>query len=238
MRPGDQESVRGAATPEWSGAYGEREEIARRRRAMPAKLAMLGLTAASRDARVLDMCCGHGEALDSMYALGFRDLTGVDLNLQESLRNDARFRLVGANALSTGLPGGCFDWVLCIHALHHFASSDGVDAFLREADRLLKTGGRLGIVDFPCSLPVRAAFWFFRQGRFLWTPYLKRFGVLIREEWPFLDGYLRQWPETRRLLLGGRFHVVSVRRTMFYFHIQLRKPRVDQTSNDGTQVPS
>jgi hypothetical protein len=34
--------------------------------AMPAKLRRLGLHLGNREERILDLCCGHGEALDAL----------------------------------------------------------------------------------------------------------------------------------------------------------------------------
>jgi hypothetical protein len=92
---------------------------------------------------------------------------------------------------------------------------------------MLAPGGHLGIVDFSPSPQIRLAFRFFRQNRFLWTSYLRYFHTLIREEWPFLKDYFREWPETRRRLWRGAFDVVSCRRTLFYFHLNLQRKSDD-----------
>jgi ubiquinone/menaquinone biosynthesis C-methylase UbiE len=211
-------------TDVWHAAYGAEAEIRRRRGALPAKLRRLGIDAAPRDAAILDLCCGHGETLDSLHALGFSRLDGLDLRIDDRLARDRRFRTLAGDALSPTYADRSFDWVLNIHSLHHFASADRVAQFLEQSWRVLKPGGRLGIVDFPASPQIRMAFWFFRQNRFLWTPYLQSFGRMIQEEWSFLKDYLPQWPEVRRLLLHGRFQVERRQRGLFYFYLTLRKP--------------
>jgi ubiquinone/menaquinone biosynthesis C-methylase UbiE len=117
------------------------------------------------------------------------------------------------------------DWILIVHALHHLGPIEQTRAVLKECFRALKPGGRLAIVDFPNSLQIRLAFWFFRQNVGLVTPYLKYFGKLIQEEWSFLEGYLREWEQIRGLLHNGQFEVSRFRQDLFYFYLTLEKPR-------------
>ena len=214
----------------WHAAYGAEPEIRRRRRALPAKLRRLGVTAnplrgcPARDAAVLDLCCGHGETLDCLSDLGFRRLHGLDLRIDDRLARDARFETAAGNALAPPYADASFDWALNLHSLHHFASAGNVARFLEACYRVLKPGGRLGIIDFFASPQIRMAFWFFRQNRFFWTPYLRSFGQVVREEWPFLKHYLPQWPQVRRLLLDGQFQVERRQSRLFYFYLTLRKP--------------
>jgi hypothetical protein len=83
-------------------------------------------------------------------------------------------------------------------------------------------------VDFPSSLQIRLAFWFFRQNVGLWTPYLRNFGKLIQEEWGFLREYLDDWKAVERLLQQGPFEIESHRRGLFYYYRTLRKPITDE----------
>ena len=208
----------------WKELYLADVQRERRMRAMPAKMARLGLKGVSRDAKILDLCCGSGETLVTLYEMGFRDLSGVDLTIPDDVIHDTRFNIGRGDALDTRLPANQYDWVLNVHAMHHFASARSVDRFLEEACRLLKPGGKLGIIDFSNTPQIRLAFWFFRQNVGLITPYLKYFGKLIQEEWYFLEEYLRQWPQIRSILRNDRFRIISQRRTLFYFYLVLQKP--------------
>jgi ubiquinone/menaquinone biosynthesis C-methylase UbiE len=216
----------------WRAVYLDEKQQRRRLAAMRDKFQLLGLDKLSRDAKVLDLCCGAGEALVALSEMGFQDLSGIDISVPKPLKDDSRFEVFEGNALATGLPGGQYDLVLNIHSMHHFASAENVGRFLQEAKRLLRPGGRLAIIDFPNSPQIRLAFWFFRQNLGLVTPYLRFFGSIIQEEWHFLKNYLPQWPKVRSLLHNGEFEVISHRKTLFYFYIVLRKPFPDRIVNE------
>jgi SAM-dependent methyltransferase len=211
-------------TAAWMAAYGAETEVRRRRAAMPEKLALLGLDQAPRSARILDLCCGNGEALDALYEMGFRDLHGGDIAVPPQLAEDSRFSVHICDSANPPFEDATFDWIVILHAMHHLGSPAQIDGVLGHCHRMLKPGGRLSVVDFANSPQILLAFWFFRQGKFLWTPYLKNFGALIQEEWPFLKDYLPQFPRVRNLLLQGRFQVESKVNRFFYFFWTLRKP--------------
>ena len=86
---------------------------------MPGKLRRLGLGSAPRDAAVLDLCCGHGEALDALWAMGLRRLSGLDITVDDRLLADGRFDVRQGDAKHTPWPDAAFDWILNIHAMHH-----------------------------------------------------------------------------------------------------------------------
>lgn len=208
----------------WLETYANESEVNRRRREMPAKLARLGLTPEHRHLDVLDVCCGHGEALDALYGAGFRRLSGMDLTVTEALAADPRFHIHQGNVTNTNLPAGSYDWITCIHSMHHLADAENVRLFLDESWRLLRPGGRLSILDFPGSPQIKLAFWFFRQPRLHVTPYLRYFGRIIHEEWFFLKDYLPQWPAVRQSLWHGKFEIEHSSSTFFYYYLTLRKP--------------
>lgn len=208
----------------WREVYNQQDERTRRRKAMPEKLQRLGVSEADRNARILDLCCGSGEALDALHEMGFKHLSGLDVDILEALQQDPRFTVRSGDARKTGFADASFDWVINIHAMHHVGMADDIEHFLDECYRIIKPGGYLGIVDFPSSPQIRLAFWFFRQQRLLFTPYMRNFGRVIQEEWHFLKDYLPQWPLVYRLIRDGRFEFVSNKKTIFYYHMLLRKP--------------
>ena len=114
-------------------------------------LRMLELAELPRGARVLDMGAGAGEALRLLRALGF-DAVGVDLAPRGEGVEQGDF-------LHLSCPDEIFDAVLSQCA---FYVSGDVPGALREANRLLKRGGKLLLSDvfFEAPLPLleRAGF--------------------------------------------------------------------------------
>lgn len=208
----------------WHRTYSAEAERERRLRMMPAKLARLGVSDADRNAVILDTCCGTGETLGVLDGMGFSRLVGVDITVPATLLADARFDVREGDVRSMPFPDQSFDWILNIHALHHLGGAAGIERFLGECHRLLKPGGRLGLVDFPASPQIRLAFWFFRQKKLLLNSYMRNFARLIEEEWPFLEPHLGEWPRTSSLIWRNPgFRVVSKRSGVFYFYTCLEK---------------
>lgn len=111
-----------------------------------------------KDARVLDLGSGGGPTLALMHRLGYRDLTGMDLvvpkrklrdRLLHALKPDGfhpSYRIRAGDICDTGLAPGAYDLITCVSVLEHDVD---VEAFLREAARLLSDGGQLfATVDY------------------------------------------------------------------------------------------
>ena len=109
---------------------------------------MLELAALPRGARILDMGAGAGEALPLLRALGF-DAVGIDLSPRAP-------EVLQGNFLAAPFEDGSFDAVLSQCAF--FVSGD-VPGALRQANRLLKRGGKLLLSDvfFEAPLPLLTA---------------------------------------------------------------------------------
>jgi len=99
----------------------------------------------------LDVATGTGFTAVALAGL-VGHVTGTDVTdemlaqagrlARERERTNVRFEL--GDALKIGYPSSSFDVVTTRRATHHF---ENVPKFLREARRVLRSGGRLGIVD-------------------------------------------------------------------------------------------
>lgn len=108
----------------------------------------------SRSAGVLDAGCSESDCsvLRFFRKKGFRDLTGIDLNI--SMRDRIQqvlpmlaertlrppFRLMRGDITRTGLATGRFDVIVCLSVIEHGVN---IPAFLAEMHRLLRPNGYL-----------------------------------------------------------------------------------------------
>ena len=102
----------------------------------------------------IDMCCGTGDMslLLARYMKSSENITGIDSASQallvareRSMQNYSSIEWINANALRTNLKSNYFDGLLMAYGLRNLSSSyEG----LKEAFRILKPGGRAGILDF------------------------------------------------------------------------------------------
>jgi SAM-dependent methyltransferase len=143
-----------------------------------------------RTARVLDLGCGGGFTLGYLHGLGFRDVTGIDLNIEGRLRLKtwarrvrgrtwrAPWRVLKRDITQTGLPAASADVAVSVSVIEH-----GVPRrpFLAEAARVLRPGGLLFVTtdyweSFPANLDRGRAF------GFTWDPFdRKTLGDLIAQ---------------------------------------------------------
>ena len=109
--------------------------------------------------RVLDACCGRGFTTARIAERG-ADVLGVDLLEEHVHRATERFGAAPGATFVVGdvtalppspagfaLADGSLDGILCLEAAFHFGER-GRRAFLAQAYRLLRPGGRLVLVDF------------------------------------------------------------------------------------------
>src|SRR5487761_267746 len=123
---------------------------------------LLRLIAPSGNERALDVACGPG-TLARIFAPRVRSIEGLDLTpaLLERERNDAaenhmeNFHALRGNALRTPFHDETFDLVVTSYSIHHLPDSI---AAIREIARVLKRGGKFGLLDMIVpENPARAA---------------------------------------------------------------------------------
>ncbi len=104
------------------------------------------------DFSLLDIGCGTGWALgQAALLIGEKgSFYGVDLSAKmiekakENFQNRGNFHFIKANAESIPLDDNLFDAVICTNSFHHYLHPDKA---LKEMNRLLKTGGKVYILD-------------------------------------------------------------------------------------------
>jgi ubiquinone/menaquinone biosynthesis C-methylase UbiE len=214
-----------AESQAWQSAHYEEPYYSRRLAKFPRKLGRLGILGWQRDARVLDACCGRGEALTYLRGQGFRHTYGIDLTAPGGGDAESHREISHGDIRTMPFADASFDAVLNLHALHHLEGPRGVEAFLRECHRILKPGGRLMIIDFPASWQIRLLFWLLLHRAGTISGGMRNFAAIVEEEWSYLGKYLRAWPEVRRVLANGPLRVVSWRQRVFLYYLTLEKAK-------------
>ncbi len=96
--------------------------------------------------RILEVGCGTGRWLEELRRPAKR-LLGLDRStgmLGEARRRGVAAGLACGDALCLPYPAACCDLIYAAYAVHHFGSPG---AFIAEARRLLRPGGRLAIAN-------------------------------------------------------------------------------------------
>jgi len=106
-----------------------------------------------RSDQILDLGCGHGHSLTELAARAATGhVVGVDpseLMVEIATRRNralieaARVGVVRATVESLPFPDDAFDKIVCVHVLYFWKD---LDVSLREIARVLKPGGRLGLL--------------------------------------------------------------------------------------------
>ncbi|GIV16956.1 MAG: hypothetical protein KatS3mg022_2391 [Armatimonadota bacterium] len=131
--------------------YSERKNIEKLVRFVEDMLRLAALDVAGKT--VLDAGCGFGRVSLVLAAMGADKVYGIDITqrrlhtFQQIIKDLEMEHILIAEYKSvdnTGYPEGFFDLVLSIEAVSHY---NDIDAFFREAARVLKPGGVLLIAD-------------------------------------------------------------------------------------------
>ena len=178
------------------------------------QLALQGLTIGP-DTKVLDLCCGSGQATQILVQFS-RDVTGLDaspLSLKRAKRNVPSAHYVEAFAEEMPFADNYFDLLHTSVALHEMQPLQ-LQQILRQVYRVLKPGGIFTMVDF--HRPTNPAFW----------PGVALFLWLFETEtaWQLLDtdlisllsevGFRVDSPESTQphLYAGGSIQVIQVKK--------------------------
>lgn len=100
------------------------------------------------DARVLDLCCGTGDLTMELRNAGCATVIGADFchpMLVRAVQKSSAYSVLEADALHLPFADASFDLVTAAFGFRNLAD---YDAGLREMYRLLRTGGRVGILEF------------------------------------------------------------------------------------------
>jgi ubiquinone/menaquinone biosynthesis C-methylase UbiE len=221
------EAARGSASGEtsaWHAAYSSEQLVARRASSHKRKLRRLGALALPKDARILDLCCGKGEALRILHGEGYRDLSGSDITADEALAREPWVRLTASDATALPYADGTFDAVICMHSLHHLGGVVRIGRTFGECVRVLRPGGRLMVLDHYDSPQLRAAFWGLSKPWLTWpTAGLRNFRLQHEEEWPYMYEYLDAWPAIPVMLQALPCAREVEARGMFFYYWAGRK---------------
>jgi demethylmenaquinone methyltransferase/2-methoxy-6-polyprenyl-1,4-benzoquinol methylase len=139
--------------------------------------------------RVLDACCGTGDLALAGLRAGAHTVVGVDFSepmLARARRKSGAVEWLEGDVLALPFEAGAFDAVTVGFGIRNV---DDLDAGLRELQRVLKPGGRLGVLEIT------------RPRGLLWPFFRLWFDVLV--------------PVAGRVLPGGRAYTylpASVRR--------------------------
>ncbi len=121
------------------------------------QLALQGLTISS-DTKILDLCCGSGQATQFLVKYS-QNVTGLDaspLSLKRAKQNVPNASYVEAFAEKMPFSGGEFDVVHISVALHEM-QPEQLRKIITEVYRVLKSGGVFTLVDF--HAPTNPIFW-------------------------------------------------------------------------------
>ena len=121
------------------------------------QLALQGL-AIERDTKVLDLCCGSGQATEILVEHS-QAVTGLDaspLSVQRAQQNVLQAQYVEAWAEDMPFSDNCFDLVHTSMALHEMTPEQR-QQIIQEVYRVLKPGGWFALVDL--HAPTNFLFW-------------------------------------------------------------------------------
>ena len=145
---------------------------------------------------VLDLACGTGDFCNDLLRYGL-DPIGIDFStgMLSAAKTDAP--LIRADALCLPIPSSSVDGVTCGFALRNFTN---LDEFFAEISRVLKPGGRIGLLDVaePSNPLLRLGHSFY------FGKVVPKIGALLsdRNAYKYLPKSVQYLPDSYELLSG------------------------------------
>ena len=147
----------------------------------------------------IDLCCGTGDMsiLLARYMKNSDNITGIDsaskallVAKERSKKNYSSINWINGDALETNFPLHQFDGLLMAYGLRNLSN---YETGLREAFRILKPGGRAGILDFRSfqRISIQGLFQKFYLSIYV-VPIASAFG--LRKEYSYIKKSLVNFP--------------------------------------------
>jgi SAM-dependent methyltransferase len=105
-----------------------------------------------KEAKILDYGCGYGRTCAELHALGYLNVTGVDISEAMIARGHSLFPKIDLHVQSGDtlpFPSGTFDVCIMFAVLTCVATDAGQTRIIAEASRILRSGGLLYVSDYP-----------------------------------------------------------------------------------------
>ena len=142
--------------PVWENAYQRFETPAEEIRKFERRLVLPGASQWPRDAKIAELFCGRGNGLKALAALGFEQLSGVDLSESLLRTYEGPARLYVGDCRDLRFADQSLDIVIVQGGLHHLPDlPEDLEKTLREIRRVLKSDGRFVMVE-PWQTPFLA----------------------------------------------------------------------------------
>jgi demethylmenaquinone methyltransferase/2-methoxy-6-polyprenyl-1,4-benzoquinol methylase len=162
------------------------------------------------DAKVLDLCCGAGQATAELVT-HFQNVTGLDASpiaIKRAKQNVPQAQYVQAFAEKMPFGDRTFDLVITNTAMHEM-ESDQLQQIFQEVQRILTPEGQFIIIDF--HRPTNPLFWL-PVATFLWLFETKTAWDLLKTDLHQLLSKLDFTIESCQLYAGGSLQVLRSRK--------------------------